>query len=41
MVEYVCPNCGAKYYSAASLEDMNNPYCVCGTKIEEETEDGR
>lgn len=34
-MHYICPNCGEKSYSAASLKHLTNPYCSCGTKIEE------
>ena len=30
---YICPVCGKVYYSAASLEQLVNPYCDCGARL--------
>jgi predicted RNA-binding Zn-ribbon protein involved in translation (DUF1610 family) len=37
MNTFTCPNCGEKYYSAASLKDLQDSACEkCGAELKED-----
>jgi hypothetical protein len=29
-----CPKCGAIYHSSAQPDDLRDPYCICGAKVQ-------